>query len=291
MRTHEACEILRRWFVQTVKYYDEYVNFPLVNVPEATPTDATENYSLEEIESIADACRQTWGLGVGPISNVLALLESKGIVVCRYEMENERIDAFSFWNGGRPFIFMASDKESVARHRHDLAHELGHLVLHKWVEAEELKIPKSLKRIESEANIFARTFLLPRHSFPNEVYTSRLDAFVELKKRWRVSIQSMIYRCLDLEIIDDDQFTNLYKQISFRKWRAKEPLDDPKVMPLEQPKLLRRAVELILEGKRKHPDEVLSDLNLSAELIEDFCNLPRGTFNKETYDIFNPSLK
>jgi Zn-dependent peptidase ImmA (M78 family)/transcriptional regulator with XRE-family HTH domain len=291
LRKNEACEILGRWFVQTVKYYDDYVNFPKVNVPDPPPTTETESYSLEEIEGTAEVCRHAWGLGVGPISNVLALLESKGIVVCRYEMENEKIDAFSFWNGGRPFIFMASDKESVARHRYDLAHELGHLILHKWVEAEELKIPKTLKRLEAEADTFAGAFLLPRRSFPNEVYTSRLDAFVELKKRWRVSIQSMIYRCRDLEIIDADQFTNLYKQISFRKWRTKEPLDDPNVMPLEQPKLLRRAVELILEGKRKHPDEVLSDLNFSAGLIEDFCNLPRGTFDRESYDIFDPSLK
>jgi Zn-dependent peptidase ImmA (M78 family) len=186
---------------------------------------------------------------------------------------------------------MASDKESVARHRYDLAHELGHLILHKWIEAEELKAPTILKRIEVEADTFAGAFLLPQRSFPNEVYTSRLDAFVELKKRWRVSIQSMIYRCRDLEIIDGDQFTNLYKQISFRKWRTKEPLDDPTVMTLEQPKLLRRAVELVLEGKRKHPDEVLSDLNFSTKLIEDFCNLPRGTFDKKPYDIFNPSLK
>jgi Zn-dependent peptidase ImmA (M78 family)/transcriptional regulator with XRE-family HTH domain len=291
LRKNEACEILGRWFVQTVKYYDEYVNFPEVNVPESTATNQTESYSLEEIESTAEVCRQEWGLGVGPISNMLALLESKGIVVCRYEMENEKIDAFSFWNGGRPFIFMASDKESVARHRYDLAHELGHLILHKWVEEEELKIPKILKRIEAEADTFAGAFLLPRRSFPNEVYTSRLDAFVELKKRWRVSIQSMIYRCLNLEIIDADQFTNLYKQISFRKWRTSEPLDDPSVMPLEQPKLLRRAVELIFEGKRKHPNEVLSDLNFSTGIIEDFCNLPRGMFNQEPYDIFDPSLK
>lgn len=291
LRRNEACEILGRWFVQTVKYSHKYVNFPEVNVPEATIANQVESYSLEEIEHTAEVCRQEWGLGVGPISNVLALLESKGIAICRYEMENEKIDAFSFWNGERPFIFMASDKASVARHRYDLAHELGHLILHKWVEAEELKIPKILKRIEAEADTFSGAFLLPRHSFPNEVYTSRLDAFVELKKRWRVSIQSMIYRCRDLEIIDDDQFTNLYKQISFRKWRTKEPLDDPTVMPLEQPKLLRRAVELILEGKRKHPDEVLSDLNFSAGLIEGFCNLPRGMFNKERYDIFDPSLK
>jgi Zn-dependent peptidase ImmA (M78 family)/DNA-binding XRE family transcriptional regulator len=291
LRKNEACEILGRWFVQIVKYFDEYVNFPAVDILEATPRNNTERYSLEEIESVAEACRQSWGLGVGPISNVLSLLESKGIVICRYEMENEKIDAFSFWNGNRPFIFMASDKESVTRHRYDLAHELGHLILHKWVEMEELKVPKILKCIEAEADTFAGAFLLPQRSFPNEVYTSRLDAFIELKKHWRVSIQSMIYRCRDLDIIDDDQFTNLYKQISFRKWRTKEPLDDPSVMPLEQPKLLRRAVELILNGKRKHSDEVLADLNFSSELIEDFCNLPRGMFNKEACDIFDPSLK
>ena len=37
LRKNEACEILGRWFVQTVKYYDEYVNFPAVHILEATP--------------------------------------------------------------------------------------------------------------------------------------------------------------------------------------------------------------------------------------------------------------
>ena len=65
-------------------------------------------------------------------------------------------------------------------------------------------------------------------SFPNEVYTTRLDAFLPLKERWKVSIQAMVFRCRDLDLIDDDQSLNLYKQISFRRWRKKEPLDDPK---------------------------------------------------------------
>jgi Zn-dependent peptidase ImmA (M78 family) len=175
---------------------------------------------------------------------------------------------------------MASDKESVCRHRYDLAHELGHLVLHKWIEPEELEVPKILSRVETEANMFAKAFLLPRHSFPNEVYTTRLDAFIKLKQRWIVSIQAMIYRCRDLEVIDEDQLTNLNKQISYRKWKTKEPLDDPQIMPLEEPKLLRRAVEVILKGKCKHPDEILYDLNLDATLIEDFCNLSRGLFKQ-----------
>lgn len=63
-------------------------------------------------------------MGPGPISHVLALLESKGVVVCRYEMQGESVEAFSFWNGERPFVFMASEKEAGARLRYDLAHEL-----------------------------------------------------------------------------------------------------------------------------------------------------------------------
>jgi Zn-dependent peptidase ImmA (M78 family)/transcriptional regulator with XRE-family HTH domain len=291
LRKNMACKILGQWVVQIVKYYDGYVNFPAVRLLDATPQNQTESYSMEEIENIAEACRKRWGLGNGPITNVLALFEGNGIAVCRYEMENDNIDAFSFWNGDRPFIFMASDKESVARHRYDLGHELGHLVLHRWIEAEELEVPEILKRIEAEANTFAGAFLLPRHSFPNEVYTARLDAFIELKQRWGVSIQSMIYRCRDLGVIDEDQFTNLYKQLSARKWIKKEPLDDPDIMPLEEPKLLRRAVEVILKGKRRHPDEILSDLNFDATLIEDFCNLSRGMFDRKPYEIAELTLK
>jgi Zn-dependent peptidase ImmA (M78 family)/transcriptional regulator with XRE-family HTH domain len=288
LRKNVACEILGRWLVQTAKYYDSYVNFPPVHVLEATPTNQTESYSAEEIEGIAEACRKRWGLGVGPITNVLALLEGNGIVVSRYEMDNENVDAFSFWNGDRPFIIMASDKRSAARQRFDLAHELGHLVLHRWVEAEELKDPRILKHIESEANLFAGAFLLPQQSFPNEVYTSRLDAFIELKQRWIVSIQAMIHRCCILGIVDDETFTNLRKQLSHRKWLKNEPLDDPEMIPLEEPRLLKRAVEVLLKSKRKYLDEILSDLNFDATLIEDFCNLPRGTFNQEPYKMADP---
>jgi Zn-dependent peptidase ImmA (M78 family) len=92
-----------------------------------SPKDPAGRYALDEIEEIALSVRKHWGLGLGPLSNVLALLESKGIVLCHYELEGESVEAFSFWNGSRPFIFMASEKEAGVRRRYDLAHELGHL--------------------------------------------------------------------------------------------------------------------------------------------------------------------
>src|ERR1700722_12486738 len=244
IRRNDACSVLGNWFVQAVRYLDDYVNYPPVDLPSAAAALPNGLYTAEEIEGIAADCRKHWGLGLGPISNMVALLESKGVAICRCGIEGERIDAFSFWNGERPFIFMASQKEAGARARLDAAHELAHLILHRWIEQAELADPKTLKRIEAEADRFAGAFLLPRKSFPNEVYTARLDAFLDLKWRWVVSIQAMIYRCKDLELIDDDQFTNLYKQISYRKWRTTEPLDDPKVIRIEQPRLLQRAASM-----------------------------------------------
>lgn len=279
LRRNEACAVLTRWFVQTAKYLDAHVNYPAVDIPHATPSDASGRYTEDEIEVAAEECRRQWGLGLGPITNVIALVESKGVTVCRFEIENERIDAFSFWNGDRPFIFCASDRDAGARARFDVAHELGHLMLHRWIEPEELENPKTLKLIEREADRFAGAFLLPRKSFPNEVYSARLDAFLELKRRWKISIQAMIYRCSDLGVIDENQFTNLYKQLSFRKWRTREPLDDPQNIPLEQPRLLKRAMEMVIDGNRLHPDEIAANLPFNRATLEALCNLPPGALS------------
>jgi len=291
LRRNEAAAVLGDWFVQTAKYFDGFVNYPVPGLPENEPTSPSGHYEIDEINEIALKLRKLWGLGPGPISNVVALLESKGIVVCRYEMQGENVEAFSFWSGPRPFIFMASEKEAGVRSRYDLAHELGHLVLHRWMEQSDLEDRATLKAIEREADKFAGAFLLPSTSFPNEIYTTRLDAFVPLKERWKVSIQAMVFRCRDLDLIDDDQSLNLYKQISFRRWRKKEPLDDPRKIPLEQPRLLKRAVELVLESGTKHPEDILNELPLSAGWIETFCALEPGTLSHKGFSPFEPTLK
>jgi Zn-dependent peptidase ImmA (M78 family)/DNA-binding XRE family transcriptional regulator len=292
IRRNEACAVLGHWFVQTAKYLDSFVNYPPSMLPEfEPPKQQSGRYTFDEIDHIALEVRKAWGLGPGPISHVLALLEAKGVVVCRYEMEGENVEAFSFWNGSRPFIFMASEKEAGVRLRYDLAHELGHLILHRWIEQSELEDKATLKAIEGEADKFAGAFLLPSTSFPNEIYTTRLDAFVPLKERWKVSIQAMVYRCRDLDVIDSDQALNLYKQISFRRWRKREPLDDPRKIPIEQPRLLRKAMELVLESGRKHPEDILNELRLSPAWVEAFCNLDAGRLKGAGSTAFEPTLK
>ncbi|MBN9562857.1 MAG: ImmA/IrrE family metallo-endopeptidase [Alphaproteobacteria bacterium] len=290
-RRNLMCDAFAAWQVQIARYIDSLVNYPPVLLPAKSPQSGREGYEEEEIEEAARDCRKLWGLGLGPLSNVLGLAEAKGIIVARLPIESERIDAFSFWNGARPFIFLASQKESAARARFDVAHEIGHLVLHRGIGQEEIEDPKILRRLEVEANRFAGALLLPRESFPNEIFTTRLEAFVELKSRWKVAIQAMVYRCKDLEVFDDYQITNLYKQISARRWRTKEPLDDPSRYPLEQPKMLRQAIEMIFAAGRKGPEDVGTELALAPKIIESLCNLPVGSIAGTEPLLLKPRLR
>jgi Zn-dependent peptidase ImmA (M78 family)/transcriptional regulator with XRE-family HTH domain len=290
-RRNLMCDVYASWMAQTARYLDDLVNYPPVNLPSFAPADADGAYTDEEIEEAAAECRSKWGLSHGPVSNFLALAEGKGIITSRIFLEGEQVQAFSFWNGARPFVFLASDTNSMARARFDVAHEIGHLVLHRGVGQEDVENPKVLRSVETEANRFAGALLLPRQSFPNEVFTTRLDAFVELKRRWKVAIQAMVYRCKDLGIFDDYQITNLYKQISARKWRAREPLDDIGAFPLEQPSTLRRAVSMVLSAGRKVSADICAELALAPRIIEGLCNLEAGALATDEPKPIEPLLR
>jgi Zn-dependent peptidase ImmA (M78 family) len=186
---------------------------------------------------------------------------------------------------------MASEKSAGVRSRFDLAHELGHLILHRHIDSADIEDKDFLKEIERQADRFAGAFLLPKHSFPNEVFTPRLDAFVNLKMRWRVSVQAMIYRCSDLGLFDDAQILNMRKQVSFRKWKTKEPLDDPSVIPLEMPRLLAKAFDLVAKSGRLSIDELKQAIPINPRIIETMCNLPVGALTGTDPPLLEPTLK
>ena len=290
-RRNIACEVLGGWLARTAKYLDEFVNYPPVNIPPAEPPSRPDGrYSHTAIASVADNCRKAWGLGLGPLSNVISLLENNGVIVCRYVIPGEHIEAFSFWNGPKALVFLASEKESACRARFDAAHELGHLVLHRGIGPEEIEDKRILKALEREADLFAGAFLLPEASFLAEVFSTRLDAFFPLKRRWKVSAAAMIRRCHHLGAIDDDQYLNLQKTISFRKFRRREPYDD--AIPLEAPRLLNQAAQLLLSSGHKTVDDFSVGIQINRRIIEQFCSLPEGMLDVAgEIKPFRPTIK
>ncbi|GHA63031.1 transcriptional regulator [Streptomyces tendae] len=168
-------------------------------------------------ESAAEMVRSRWGLGQAPISNMVHLLESKGVRVFSLAPEYAEIDAFSFWHDGSPFVFLNTLK-SAERSRFDAAHELGHLVMHGPV--------RSLAgaEAEQEANAFASSFLMPRRSvvahMPKGAF---LDQVLKGRKIWKVAALALTYRLHDLEMLSDWQYRSLVVELSKRGYRSGEP--------------------------------------------------------------------
>jgi len=187
----------------------ERFNLPEVDVPllhgEASPAAA------------AQAVRAHWGLGQQPISNMVKLLESKGVRVFSLCEDTKNVDAFSCWRNDQPFVFLNTFK-SAERSRFDAAHELGHLVMHKH------GAPQDSRQAESEADKFASNFLMPADDVLSRIRNvTDLDSLVRAKKRWGVSVAALTYRLHKLGILSDWQNRSFYVEMSSRGYRKQEP--------------------------------------------------------------------
>ena len=213
---------------------DKYVDTPKVNLPifDYQISLNENNINKEEIENIAIKTREFWNLNNAPISNMIKLCESNGIFVFKFEKTDNltsKIDAFSWWQQipqttiFKPMIFLTKNKTAV-RSRFDIAHELGHLILHKNINMDELDNEEQ-KIIEKEADYFAGCFLLPSQSLIQEYICNNLQALFILKRRWKISVQAIATRLKDLNLIDDNQNQYIYKQLSFNHYRQEDPVD------------------------------------------------------------------
>lgn len=82
----------------------------------------------EPPERATAARRSAWGLGTGPLPNLVQLAEAHGVRVLGLPGRSALVDAFALWRDGHPYVFLSTMK-TTERSRFDLAHEIGHLVL------------------------------------------------------------------------------------------------------------------------------------------------------------------
>jgi Zn-dependent peptidase ImmA (M78 family)/transcriptional regulator with XRE-family HTH domain len=257
-----------QWLREIVSYLYDYVDFPAVNLPDFHLPLDVHRISAEMIEEIATECRRFWNLGNGPIADTVLLMENNGIIVSKGDLVAEHLDAFSQWpsDADRPFVFLGADKASAVRSRHDAAHELGHLILHKGMDRKSIGNPITFKLIEEQAHRFASAFNLPASGFAEHLWSPSLDAFLALKPHWKIAIAAMIMRCQQLGILTEEQAKRSWINLSRRGWRKQEPLDE-RLVP-EKPRLLRRSFELLVNEGIKTPEQIVSDLCMNASDIE-----------------------
>ena len=213
---------------------ERHVEFPEPDLPRLS-VDVDDEASKVP-EEAARLLRKRWGIKAGPVGHLVRLAENHGVVVVFSPPQTASVDAYSFDVGYRPTIVLNPAKEDYYRQRFDVAHELGHLVMH--VDAE----PGS-KVVENQAHRFAAELLLPAQEL-RDVLPSKADwrALAALKESYGVSLQALLYRSRALGVMSDVTYRNAISYLSSKGWRRREPGEMPAV---EQPSLYPRAVEIL----------------------------------------------
>lgn len=276
-RQNNCLDVWRKWAGRMMSYLGRYLNLPPVNLPSAVWNGEGESDNLmDRAEELAQQCRRLWGIGDGPIGNLTRLAESMGVCVVRLDLPNmEEVDGFACWQDGRPMIFLIA-KESASRERLNLAHELLHLIAHRQLPADVLEDDDAMEGIEREAFAFAGALLLPRNTYGRELFSFKIPHFVEQKRRWGVSIGSQGKRCLDLGIMDIDQFTQFRKNLSWNKYIKREPLDD--TLPHEFPLMMSQAIELLSKHGVASGWQIADKFGFNAEKMRILTNLNADLF-------------
>lgn len=218
----------------------------------------------EEIDLLADKLRRYWKLGLNPIADMIDVFESHGIRVFDIDDNiDNNFDGLATSINGKHIIVISKGWPGD-RQRFTLAHELGHIILANRL-GKNIGIDE-----EKAANRFAGAFLLPQYAIKEELGEER--NFIEiqelslLKKEYGISMQGAFIRAFQTNIIQQKQYSILWRMFKKKDWLKKEPGEQ---LPPEESHMFKQLVfhalaeEFIGESKAAE----LLDMN-----INDFYN-------------------
>jgi Zn-dependent peptidase ImmA (M78 family)/transcriptional regulator with XRE-family HTH domain len=193
----------------------------LIRAVEYEPVLALPEVDIEQYrgnaEAVAAHVRRTWMMPAGPVLDLVQWVERAGCFVMQTELPDAAMSGVTLRVPDmRPCIFL--NKEMPAdRMRFTLAHELGHLVMHRYPS----------ENMEREANSFAAAFLMPAGDIHQYFSGKKIDLrlLAALKPEWRVAMQSLLYRAATLGYLDSNQERYLWQQFSMKKMRMREPAE------------------------------------------------------------------
>ena len=263
-----------------VVYLESMVTIPNQKIIELVGTLSQKEQDNANLEKIALFAKEFLEIS-DDNSDLLYQLEKSGIYIFERNMANNE-DAYSIWsNTNRPFIILGIGKTAVRRN-FDLAHELGHLLLHRNIDFSTLSKDEFLEK-ESEANNFASYFLLPKEEFCREMTNlvgkrvSNPDNYIDLKRKYSVSIQALEYRAFKLGLISPSQHGYFYRLINKNHYKTFEVLDDKIIV--KRPSKVRSMLNTILSNLLT-VDSLFSALKVDERFLSHLLSIQSQFFDK-----------
>jgi Zn-dependent peptidase ImmA (M78 family)/transcriptional regulator with XRE-family HTH domain len=195
-----------------------------------------------EVEQIAGLVRDSWRLPIGPVQNMTQVIEAAGGVILKKDFGSNGVDAAHLWVPGQPPMFFMNSRVPTDRYRWNLAHELGHAVMHRYPTDD----------IEREAHRFAAEFLMPAADMDHHLTGLTLEKAARLKIHWKVSMASIIKRAADLRKISERQYRSLFTKLSAAGYRTNEPI----TLEAEEPQLIPQLIDLYRQSFGYSPEDM-----------------------------------
>ncbi len=208
-------------------------------------------------ENIAQKARHLLNVPKGPIKDLTNILENNGILVFKTDLFSDKIDGLSTISEKGAYIIFLNARMPNDRQRFSLSHELGHLLMHFDIPANE--------NVEEEADRFASEFLMPKSEIINSLRFLNFPKLGDLKRYWRVSMKAIVRRAYDLKTINKNQYRNFQINFSKKGMSKSEPIP----LPEEKPFILNEIVRLHIEELGYSKDELARVLMLNLDEFEE----------------------
>ncbi|GAB6137473.1 helix-turn-helix domain-containing protein [Halanaerobaculum tunisiense] len=244
-------EIIELSDIQIKDYIPEEYNLELKG-------DKLSDKEKKIIEKIAEKQRRYMGVDDALNINVFTLFEENNINIVAQEIDDQNLDALSAYSKDKGAFIFINDREDIPEERKvfSVAHELGHLILHREEyskEFNELKYSNSkIKDIrEKAADHFAMSFLVPGKVFEGYSYYFDgyvdLDLIIEKKQEFGVSAKCLIMALKENGLIDGRILGALFKRLREKGFETKEPNSREYIKKNE--KLVALVRKLVIEEK------------------------------------------
>lgn len=266
-----------------------------VNLEELTQNQIEYKFEKITTENPIEAAKEIRGMyniqDEKPIYDILSLVEDAGIKLYLHDFNFQKTFGLSVnkEDGGPAIIVNNNESISVERKIFTIAHELGHLILHRNSFDGEVSEENEIE--EKQANDFAAELLMPEKAFEKqwELHSgiSWVEAVLQIKQYFRVSYKTVLSR---LNSLIGDRFTPgfLYAEFS-RLYRLKyhhdlknhyEPNSISELAPAkDEPKKIscfnfteerfERLVRLAYEQEKITISRAAEMLSLSAESMRE----------------------
>lgn len=186
-------------------------------MPEGFPRGVASDAATAsaEAEAAADALRRAWELGMGPLDDLVDILEGRGIKVGEVTAQEDFESLMLRTDSGQPVIAVRRGGP-VEQRRFSVAHELGHLVTN---------LPEG-KEGEQLADRFAEALLAPASTVRRELGHQRthlsMAELVHLRDRYGMSLRAWVLRAHHLGIIPESEVRRLSVELGRDVWDLQE---------------------------------------------------------------------